>query len=358
MNEAGEKGSPRLFWDIGTAYDFFSSLYVLHFPEAFGLRGSWAAGVRSRLPAAQRAILEDAQEMGFYTLRFVYNLPSPKDAATALWALSQIPSAERLAALTICNDDHDMIITQEMLRSVSERRAWDEKDLQILSECASHEKKAPRPESLKKMLDWWACPDEFGELYLEALGLYHTSFFAEEEKRIRPVLEQSLGRAQELARHMDILDLIDELSQGIQNEAFARSPEIVFAPSYWITPLIMFDNVTPQRLLILFGARPIDQSLVPGEDVPDAMLRVIKVLADPTRLRVLRYLSEKPMAPSQLARRLRLRAPTVLHHLNALRLAGMVHVIISGEDEKRYAIRSETIDETFLALKKFLSAGV
>ena len=42
-------------WDIGTAYDFFASLVVLHNPEMYGLPGSWAAGVRSRLPAAARS---------------------------------------------------------------------------------------------------------------------------------------------------------------------------------------------------------------------------------------------------------------------------------------------------------------
>ena len=48
---------PELAWDIGTAYDFFISLSVLHTPEEFGLRASWAAGVRSRLSSAHRKTL-------------------------------------------------------------------------------------------------------------------------------------------------------------------------------------------------------------------------------------------------------------------------------------------------------------
>ena len=35
-----------LSWDLGTAYDFFISLHVLHNPDKFGLRGSWAAALR------------------------------------------------------------------------------------------------------------------------------------------------------------------------------------------------------------------------------------------------------------------------------------------------------------------------
>ena len=52
--------SPHLAWDQGSAYELFVSLMVLHDPERFGLRASWAAGVRSRLPAAERKLLEDA----------------------------------------------------------------------------------------------------------------------------------------------------------------------------------------------------------------------------------------------------------------------------------------------------------
>jgi hypothetical protein len=36
-------------------------------------------------------------------------------------------------------------------------------------------------------------------------------------------------------------------------------------------------------MLLLFGGRPAETGLVPGELVPDAMLRALKALADPTR---------------------------------------------------------------------------
>ena len=84
-------------WDIGTAYDFFASLVVLHNPERYGLRGSWAAGVRSRLPAAERETLPSCWEV-LWPMRWVYTLPAPKDAATALAVLEQATAATRLRA--------------------------------------------------------------------------------------------------------------------------------------------------------------------------------------------------------------------------------------------------------------------
>ena len=92
---------PRLFWDAGTAYDLFVSLEVLHHPVEYGLRGAWAAGVRARLAAADRQILEQSHLLMQVPLHWIYSLPEPKDGAAVLWTLGRIPPAERLPALAL-----------------------------------------------------------------------------------------------------------------------------------------------------------------------------------------------------------------------------------------------------------------
>ena len=74
--------SPHLIWDWGTAYDLFASLNVLHDPSGFGVDGVWAAGVRSRLPSAERAILQDAAMFAGHPYYWTYSLPAPKDGET------------------------------------------------------------------------------------------------------------------------------------------------------------------------------------------------------------------------------------------------------------------------------------
>ena len=108
----------------------------------------------------------------------------------------------------------------------------------------------------------------------------------------------------------------------------------------------------------MFGARPSNQSLIPGEMVPDALLRALKALSDPTRLKILHYLSQEPLSPAALSRKLRLRAPTVTHHLQTLRLAGLVQVTLSeGKEKKSYAARTETVKSTCETLEAFLAEG-
>ena len=80
-----------LAWDVGTAYELFVSLHVLHEPERYDLRPSWAAKIRARIPIAERTFLEEIQAFMNFPLGWVHRLPQPKNAITALYALNQIP---------------------------------------------------------------------------------------------------------------------------------------------------------------------------------------------------------------------------------------------------------------------------
>ena len=97
---------------------------------------------------------------------------------------------------------------------------------------------------------------------------------------------------------------------------------------------------------------------MPGEVGPETLLRTLKALSDPTRLRILRDLSQESLSPAQIARRLRLRAPTVTHHLKILRLAGLVQMTIADEKQPRsYAARQEAVSAACDSLKSFLGTG-
>ena len=355
---------PQLFWDLGTAYDLFVSLQVLHAPSEFGVRGAWAAGVRARVPAGEREALERGQAMMGVPLHWIYALPEPRDAATALWALEHLAPIERLLALCLTGD-RDPDGAEAVLRGVAGRGSWTEKDREALR--STHEEllscmdtePAPSSQKLEQILNWWGDAEEFGERLLAALQAYQEVFFAEEERRIRPALREALSRAQARAEQMPLLDLLEELSQGLRFDERETTPELVLAPSYWCTPLMYFGMASPGRELLLFGARSAEDSLVPGELVPDALLRSLKALSDPTRLRILHSLTREPRTPAQLARQLRLRAPTVIHHLKALRLAGLVQLRLGeGKQYRDYAARPEMVKATCETLREFLGESI
>lgn len=346
--------TPRLHWDIGTAYDLFLSLHVIYNPDKYGLRGAWAAGVRSRLPNAEREFLQEAA-MILWPLDWIYNLPQPKSGAIALEALANVPVKQRLQTLCHLPQSYNPEL-HAFLDEIMGQGSWGKKDMQRVKSLTT-QGKASRfsKKELTTLLNIWARPGEFGEMILAALTIYYEAFFAEEEARILPALEASTAKGQKLAGELPFLALLEALSQGLLFEEMPNIKEMVLVPSFWITPLVMDYPLSPDKALFVFGGRPGNASLVPGELVPHDLHQALKALADPTRLRILHYLSEEPLTPSKLAKLLRLRAPTVVHHLHVLRLARLVHLTVGTEGKRRYTIRPGATQATFSNLETFLN---
>ena len=113
---------PEIVWDQGTVYDLFISIEVLHNPAEFNMRAVWAAGVRARIPAAHRKMLEQSLLLFHVPLSVLARLPQPRDANSVLWFLEQTPAGERLPLLALqpyWPPEHE-----RLLRSVMERGSW------------------------------------------------------------------------------------------------------------------------------------------------------------------------------------------------------------------------------------------
>jgi DNA-binding transcriptional ArsR family regulator len=311
-------------------------------------------------------LLEDVYPFTGPPLAWLHSLPAPKDAISALWALKQIPPAERMIKLqrldeTVTHksgedlEKHEKF--KEMLLRIASSGSWEPEDAEFIRKLWGKKGIASKKGALERTLDWWSRPEELGEGYLTAIQAYYQAFFEEEEKRVEPVLKAGLERAQELARQMTLEELFLDLSQGVQLDEDLRTQKLVFAPAFWTTPLIFFERLDEDTMLMLFGARPAEMSAIPGEALPDGLVRSLKALADPTRLKILFYLSHESLTPSELARRLHLRAPTVTHHLSDLRLASLVELTFKN-DEKRYAVRMQALESTFANLTSFLKSDI
>lgn len=347
----------KIIWDEGTAYDLFCSLRVLHEPTRYGLRPSWAAGVRSRIPVNHREILEQVHRFLFIPKQWIYGLPQQnktklKDGDAALWFLSQMTPQERLIHLIGSSG-----IPQEALNvllDIHRKKQFSSSDLDNLRDAYPPDKTKPRQRVILDVMELLSRPGESGDKYLAALKEYHRVFFAEEDKRIQPSLSQATSEAKILANSLSLDDLIESLSRGVRIGIEQEIKQYIFVPSYWISPLVSFDRIDQDTAFFIFGARPTNVSLVPGDIVPEGMLRSFKALGDPTRLRILKYLAQENITPAEIARRLRLRAPTVTHHLNVLRLSGLVNLTLEQGNERYYAARKGSISEMILDLQKFI----
>ena len=348
---------PKITWDKGSAYDLFVSLYIVHRPDQFGLRPSWAAGVRSRLPIPLRDVLEHSQEFMGVPLPWLYQLPEPKNSQTVLAALEKLPPEDRLPALVFGNrhSNNSEAYRECLLSMDGKQRLTANLETQIkqtMSNPSRYTKTYGRA-----VFDAWSKRKTFGKNFFDALNAYVDNFFLEEEPRILPAQERGLEQAQAMAEQKDALTLLEELSEGVRMDWITDVTDLILAPSFWGAPFVFYNRLDDHKGIILFGARPEGKTLVPGELVPEELLNALKALADPTRLRILRYLQEGPSTTSELAKILRLRPPTVIHHLRNLRLAGLIFVTVSPKSERRYAVRLEGLDNTTKLLKEYLPGG-
>lgn len=342
----------KIHWDIGTAYDLFISLRILHEPERYSVRASWAAGVRSRVPVEYRTTLEEAARVISVPLQFVYTLNAPKSSEELLAKLKSLPPQRILETLTLSTRVPREI--HEILTETSPGKKWTKEEIQILTPHQGLEDKKLLKNFIKSLYSVWSQRTEFGERLVQALRYYVDTFFAEEELRIRPVLERELSYAKMRAGSRPLPAMLDEITSGVRYKDFDHITDIILAPTFWGSPFMFHDHLDDFKMIVLFGARPGTMSIVPGDVIPDALLRGMKALADPTRLRILRYLAQEPQTASELSRVLRLRPPTVNHHLNQLRLAGMVHVFLDPDGEKKFAARYEGFDDTQNLLNLFV----
>ena len=354
--------TPEITWDFGTAYELFISLHVLLEPEYFGVRPSYAASVRARIPSAERKLLEDLYPILGVPLKWINSLPAPKDAISALWALKQLPPAERMLTLysvkatyktTSPEETEKHKIWQETLLRVAAEGTWNAADVEFFYKLFSKKTGGIKREIIETALHWWGRQAELGEAFLTALQSYFQAFFEEEEKRVEPVLRAGLERAQALSATVSFEDLFVDITQGLQLGDEFNAPNFIMVPAFWITPLVFFEKFDEETMLLAFGTRPADMSVIPGEIVPDALVRSLKALADPTRLKIMRYLTNESLTPSEIARRLQLRPPTVTHHLRELRIAGLVEFALM-HDENRYTVRKQALGAVYENLNSFL----
>jgi len=354
---AEKAASPELRWDHGTAYDLFASLYAIHMPGDFGLRASWAAGVRSRLTEERRELFACANLHLGIPAQWLHRLPQPKDSRTILDLLERMKPEEILPTIAI-NPERAEKCDETFLRVLA-RKKWDEEDVEAYRQsigpahikAIEHEKNC-----IPRWLDCWANAAEFGSSYRKGLAEYYEGFFREEEHRISAHVANALARAQEAASRMSLAELFEELSHGIRVEYHLTQQTLVLVPCYWCTPRILYTTLRDGYEIVLFGARPPEASLVPGDSVPAQLLLALEALSDPTRLAILRALLDEPLTQAGIARKLRLRPPTISHHLKSLRLAGLIAYIGTGKDETRYGTRVHQVEQTCALLKEFLKA--
>jgi len=83
------------------------------------------------------------------------------------------------------------------------------------------------------------------------------------------------------------------------------------------------------------------------------MNEIFKALSDPTRRKILELLKERDMTPSEILEKIKIAQPTLSHHLDILKRAGLVDYEREGKFLK-YSLNMGVFEMALEYLMKFL----
>jgi DNA-binding transcriptional ArsR family regulator len=203
---------------------------------------------------------------------------------------------------------------------------------------------------------------------LQALIVTHLrsmwdEILAPEWERVRPLLQASVDAFQQLdlseLSKMEAAQLV--LGRDLEKEehefwkiAFADTRRLVFVPCTHLGPYV-FKFRAGDVLWVLFGARIPEGTQVHAPDLSRAEILVrLNALADDTRLRVLKLVSEGGELRSQdIMARLDLSQSAASRHLKQLSATGYLRER-RCEGAKCYTLNPERIQDTWRAISVFL----
>ena len=342
--------TPELTWHINTAIDFFDSAAIIFNPESYQLRPAWAAGVRSRLSAAARETLQAVFPMHWVPVTWFHQMDEPATAEQALEIMANTPAEQRV--MDLYDFSYNPPEMRDIIDQIMDRGSWHEQEYQALRKLSI--KDGIGKNNIKAWLNLLAATRRLGPLILPAMEEFFEIFYAEEENRVRPYLIKAAAEGKKLSADVDLITLLETLSEGINYHLRRPYKKIIFAPSFWTTPLIADIEIDHDTLFFIYGVRPATVPLIPGDQVPNVMHQALKTLADPTRLKILKLLRHQPHSPGELAKALRLRPPTVTHHLRILRQVRLIRITLSEDDRKIYEFRPDGLRGVLNSLEEFL----
>jgi DNA-binding transcriptional ArsR family regulator len=198
--------------------------------------------------------------------------------------------------------------------------------------------------------EFTADPERHMRLAIETARSWLVAF-APIEQRLERVYAADIALRRVDLAELPPADAIERITGGLRLLPEPRLRRVLLAPSVFVRPYNFIHQRGDWRM---FWYPVADEILETEDGAPSsAMVRLFRALGDPTRLQVLRLLTERDWYLTELATKVELSKPTMKHHLALLRAAGLVTVIEEGS-LTYYRLRRERLTEGGSELRRYL----
>jgi DNA-binding transcriptional ArsR family regulator len=331
--------SPEIEIVACETYDFLLTLHVaLASPERdysdYDVGSEWCATARERCkeadPEAFRALCRYFGSLtsgGLHAtlISLVAECPAPRDVPGFLTWLGQADSVDLMEALLDQDDlgaDWPPLLRAAVAQAregVAEELGTESASSQLLRRFAVE----VRPNVATMLAD----PDAARVELAHGLRVWEAAVFAPERPRVVPALARQVRELERQRAQLPLDEFIRVAMHNVEWQRHVGLRRIIFAPSYFSGPAVFYHF----RRGTLTFCLPVQPALMHEADAPadpldpnDELLGFFMALGDPTRLRILRLLSEREMYLTELAEHLYLTKATTKHHMVKLRAAQLV----------------------------------
>ena len=333
-------------FDTRTAYDFLISLAVggEDLGELPPADARWLREARASLPADVRAsmLVGDRTRSGLASemTALVVAHRAARDAADLVALVEATPALEIARLLLSLHQPPEV-------RELIDRALAGDAEAAAKAEDALEVDDRARPAARNTLRDPVGAAERLHLALRAWLGP-----FREREAEVGRALERDVAAREGDRRSLDPLDLVERTTGGIRILPEPGVRRVVLAPSYFSRPYNYVFAADDWRLYCY----PIADAALGDRspfDPPESAVRLYRALGDPSRLRVLKLLSDRDMYLTEIAQQLDLSKPTIKHHLAQLRAAGLVTTIDAGA-VTYYSLRRQRLDDASAELHAYL----
>jgi DNA-binding transcriptional ArsR family regulator len=231
--------------------------------------------------------------------------------------------------------------------------------------------RCPQAETTGSFLDWYAglgvgeiyeqlspwvqyFPVDLGELRDRQIALlteWDAQYFRHLDPAILAKLYEDAEEKRQWCGTLEPWDVAERATNGLDFEPQEGFEKLLLIPQFHGLPG-SYLNAYRGLSICSYGAPNLP---LPVEDEPSpALYRMTRSLADKTRLKILRYLSEEPRSFVDVVKHLGMAKSTVYEHLLNLRSAGLIRGTVNGEASTFYKIRPAAFDQLHGLLKEYV----
>ena len=330
-------------------YDLLVSLRALFNPRTYEATRAWAVAARRRLPAdaETRGVFffrGHETSLGYGVTRLVATLPDGAEPRALIDAVRAMDPSELAMLMLDTGETSDAALAtfRDGLAGRATERALTR---------ALHGTTASWAKLCRRVI---ADPASTQVDFANLLEAYLDVVFHDEIRHVVDAIADASHRAHELLALLPTRVAIEQLTGGYTLDRNLRPARITLAPSAFIHPFVAtrFDERTGEALVV-FGVRSSSLEQYDSAPLDPQLLKAVRSLGDPGRLRLVRLLSREPLTTTQLQARIGLSPPTVHHHLHQLRAAGLVRQERT-KGGMRYSIRRDSAADVLDQLRHLI----